>query len=128
MHGKSTFNTFRSPKPDIFVGDLTIVTDTPAATAGTLKSWVSSVAVDSSVYTVTFNSGVTFPTTPVFTVNAVSTNATPLKAFATITQQYNSTTRTLKFTLCLDTGTYVTPAADVFANITIMGTINGGMP
>jgi hypothetical protein len=124
MNGKSLFNSFRSPKPDMFVGTLTV--ENNEATGGTMKPWVTSVAESSGIYTITFGTGITFPVVPVFTVTAVSTNGTAISAYATITQQYVNSTRTIKYKLWLADGTAAGAAADLFANIILIGTTNSG--
>lgn len=129
MNGKVTYNSFRSPKPDVFVGTLTLVgvdATTGSASAGTMKPWVSSVGISSNVHTVTFAEGVTFPTTPCVQITTVSTNGTTVKVFPVITEQYTNSTRTLKFKMFTDGGTATDLATDLSVNITIIGSINGG--
>ena len=127
MNGKSTYTNMRSPKSDTFVG--TLIVENDEATGGTMKNWVTSVAESSGIYTVTFNTGISFPVTPVCCVTMVSTAGTAIRGYAVITQQFTNSTRTLKYKLLLDDGAgnaSVTAAADIFVNIILVCPLTAG--
>ena len=101
MRGFQSFPYTRSFKPDTFIGSgqfkpTLSSSPTTSVNKGTLKNKFSTVYAATGIYTLTFNSGIVFPETPIFVFQSQCADITNTNRFeVTVITPWSNTTRAI---------------------------------